>query len=426
MNVKNYVRALLCLYLTCLYSISHLNAQALQVGDRLPPEVWNLPLEVVNHPEGKKTITLEEYKDKLVILDFWATWCGTCIKSFPKLNDLQTQFGDKIKILNVTSENQEVISRFFSVGVGKKHSYVLSVINDTLLKKYFPYRSLPHLIWIDPEGRVLNTTRADQLSAENIEAVLGRNRPRLITKTDLDRERPLFLSEHFGDNMELRSYSVFAKGMYPGLPHGHFFKRTAEGKVYGRQMTNVSMMEILRPIAYELFREKGDAFNSKRLKILIDSSALQVPASGRENLYSYELIVPEHKADSLYHFMLADLNRYSGYSATIQKIPTDCLILIRTSETDKLKSKGGPSRNTFPKPASVLCNNPIQHMVTRLNESLPPDELIIDETGYTGKVDIEIKGTTDLAELRKELSRYDLDIVRARRDLDIFVIGLKM
>ncbi|WP_257667471.1 hypothetical protein [Parapedobacter tibetensis] len=45
----------------------------LQIGDTIPEALLNLPLQVVNHPEGKETITLADYKGKLIILDFWAT-----------------------------------------------------------------------------------------------------------------------------------------------------------------------------------------------------------------------------------------------------------------------------------------------------------------------------------------------------------------
>ncbi len=83
MNVKIYVRALLCLCLSLSFAPAPAQSPGtLQVGDTLPPELWDLPLEVIQHPEGT---TLSAYKDKLIILDFWATWCAPCVKSLNKL-----------------------------------------------------------------------------------------------------------------------------------------------------------------------------------------------------------------------------------------------------------------------------------------------------------------------------------------------------
>src|SRR5690606_33441091 len=82
------------------------SVKPLQIGDTIPEALWHLPLQVVNHPEGKDTITLNDYRDtKLIILDFWATWCVPCIKSLGKLDSLQKQFGEELTVLPATYED---------------------------------------------------------------------------------------------------------------------------------------------------------------------------------------------------------------------------------------------------------------------------------------------------------------------------------
>lgn len=44
---------------------------------------------------GEDSISLEDYKGKVVYLDFWASWCGPCRKSFPALSDLRERYADQ-------------------------------------------------------------------------------------------------------------------------------------------------------------------------------------------------------------------------------------------------------------------------------------------------------------------------------------------
>ncbi|TWI20346.1 TlpA family protein disulfide reductase [Sphingobacterium siyangense] len=399
----------------------------LSIGDQIPDELWDIPLQVVNHPEGKKTITLADYKGKLIILDFWATYCSPCIKNFPKLHTLQNEFGDRLKVLAVTKEDTDKITRFFKTGAGKEHTNVHSVINDSVLSKYFPHKTVPHIVWVAPNGKVLNTSQAEDITKANIQAVLDNRKTQILSKVDIDRNRPLFLSEHFTDNLKIKSYSIFAKGYYPGLPSGNNFKKTKEGKIYGRQMTNATIMSIYNPILYELFSKKGEQFNSNRIITEVTEPALlhlikKDEKSDKSNFYNYELIIPEEKADSLYYYMLADLNRYSEYTGTIEKRMVDCLVLVRTSKQDKLKSKGGQQKNTFPASPSILINQKIEAMLNLISDENFITLPIVDETGYNDNVDIEVSDIKNLANFKKELNRYDLDLIPAKRSLNMFVI----
>ena len=400
----------------------------LAIGDKIPDELWNLPLQVVNHPQGKKTITLSEYKDKLIILDFWNTWCVPCIRNFPKLRALQNEFGDKIKVLAVTQEDTDRITKFFKTGAGKEHTYVNSVISDSVLSKYFPHIGVPHIAWIDTHGVVINTTQAEHVTSNNIQKILNNQTTKMVSKIDIDRNKPLFLSEYFNDSMDLRTYSIFFKGYYPGLKSGGNFKKNKQGKIYRRQMTNLPIMDIYYPIVYQLFEDNGEQFNMSRAIIEVKDPLLlnwiSKPDSTFEltNLYSYELIIEKDKTDNLFNYMLENLNRYSDYIGAIEKRITSCLVLVRTSTKDKIKSKGGKPECTFPASPSILTNHKLSVMINMLSEGTPIKMPIVDETGYTGNVDIEISEVKDLASFKKELNKYDLDLKPGKRSLNMFVL----
>ncbi|MCH5685213.1 hypothetical protein LWM68_13735 [Niabella sp. W65] len=169
------------------------------------------------------------------------------------------------------------------------------------------------------------------------------------------------------------------------------------------------MMDIYYPIIYQLFDNNGEQFNISRAIIEVkDPSLLNwilKPDSTFEttNLYSYELVVPKTEADSLFYYMLEDLNRYSDYTGTIEKRMVNCLVLIRTSQKDRIKSKGGVPNCTFPASPSILSNHKLSVMINMVSDGTPIKLPIVDETGYTENVDIEVSGVKDLASFKKSL-----------------------
>ena len=416
-------------FMTLLFLQLPAQQKPLKIGDDIPEKVWSTPLSTINSPE--KTMELGKDRDKLILLDFWATWCGSCLKNFPKMEVLQQEFGDQIKIQPVTGQDMVTVQKFLTTKNGQRFKHLASVVGDTMFKSYFPHKGVPFFVWIK-DGKLINTTDAEQVTAENINKVLGGESTALQTVVQMDRTRPLMLDESFDRqrNLSLLNYSIFTKGSIPDIGGGGTFRYTTNKKVNGRQFTNLPLSDIYFALGYELFNlyHIKEYFTEKRMikevkdENLLMGSRTEEGLYKGENMYSYELIVPESQADSLYSYMLEDLNRYGPYTVKIETRPVKSLVLIRTSAIDKLSTKGGAYRCSFPRTPSILQNAPIKDMVNMLNGDGGIDLPMIDETGYTGKVDIKLSGVKSLQQLRKELAVYDLDIVETVKALRMMVV----
>ena len=150
---------------------------SLKVGDQLPEDFWKTKHQTYNGQDLTNQ-DLSEYKGKLLILDFWATWCGSCISNLPKLSKLQLDFTGKMKVILVncfnTRDNEKKISDFYV-----KRNDLLpapqlpTVINDRSLLQMFPHRIIPHYVWIDANGTVAAITNSQYINAYQIEQLLS-------------------------------------------------------------------------------------------------------------------------------------------------------------------------------------------------------------------------------------------------------------
>ena len=126
------------------------------------PDIKNLILtknlktyeNVIFKDENQKDINLEDYKGKLVILNFWATWCAPCKEEMPSLDNLQTNIDlSNLKIfpINIGQENLAKSELFFK----KLNIENLDIYLDppiTLAKK-FSLRGVPTTIFFNKEGK---------------------------------------------------------------------------------------------------------------------------------------------------------------------------------------------------------------------------------------------------------------------------------
>ncbi len=112
----------------------------LAIGDKLPKNI--ILGNVFNYPSD--ILRLDDFRGKMILLDFWATWCGTCIGGFPKMDAIQSEFGNQLKIIRVnaeqTGDTEEKIDRLFKKRKeSAKYSVTLLMSLRTLsCISYFP------------------------------------------------------------------------------------------------------------------------------------------------------------------------------------------------------------------------------------------------------------------------------------------------
>lgn len=113
--------------------------------------------------DGNK-VRLADYKGKVVVVDFWATWCGPCLKSFPEMKSLVEKYkaNDNVAFLFInTWENNNDFKRKVK-DIIESNAYPFTVLYDDqpqgepaeLVAKKFAVASLPTKFIIDEQGRV--------------------------------------------------------------------------------------------------------------------------------------------------------------------------------------------------------------------------------------------------------------------------------
>ncbi len=97
------------------------------------------------------TYALRNFDNDVILLNFWATWCPPCRAEMPSLQKLYNDYGDKITILLVTSEEEKVVRDYL-----KEYNYDLPVyFQRSAFSPSFQVRSIPTTFLIDKEGRIL-------------------------------------------------------------------------------------------------------------------------------------------------------------------------------------------------------------------------------------------------------------------------------
>ena len=137
------------------------------VSDSLEAES---PPDVELHELEGGIISTGDWRGRVVVLDFWATWCSPCLKGLPHLQKLRQDYGDDVVIVGVTSEPLMTVERFLETNPS---TYPILLDPESRASSVYRVSALPALYVIDAEG-VVREHFVGLQTEDTIRSALGR------------------------------------------------------------------------------------------------------------------------------------------------------------------------------------------------------------------------------------------------------------
>lgn len=368
------------------------------IGKKVPDLAFG---PIVNYT--KQNAKLSDYPGKLVILDFWATWCPGCIEAFPHLEALKEKFSEEIEILAISSsDSKERIEKFLS-----KKKTTLPIVLDTalVLKMQFPHRVLSHTVLIDADRITRAITTPEHITEEVIQNILDGKSVELKEKRydsswskedHLASEDAIFQFTLTPFNGGTQTLKPFKDGRL--LING-FFLRAIYEYAYGFPYYTRTVFEVENQDTYKAYQ------------------------------YSLEVIAPDMTESQVLAIMRDYLHRALPLQSKVEKRKVPVKVLKRIPGQLKVKQADPDSKPefSFSGRGMHMQNNPIDGRLTRFleNRLARKDEVtvVIDETGLLANYDIDIPWYPENPEnIHKELAKLGLELIDAERKVDLLIL----
>jgi len=385
-------------------------------------------------PENSFKLNSITINNKLLILDFWSTSCSSCIAAFPKLDSLQKQFSEKIKILPITEEKETYVNDFWKSNKYTRNLKLSSVVEDTVFKNYFKHRGVPHEVWIY-KGKVIAITDAQYVSSENIQKILKGDPISWPVKNDFNNypvETPLFTlddSQIDTNNTSFQYAAISASLAKENSPYlsSQGFVRSRSGRSIRSYMINTSILDAYITCLFniqkeELVRPSRILSPNQIIWDVADRSRYQYDKNYgyrqdwlKENAICFESYTADkgQSDQQLYQEILANLDGLFGLKVRWVKRNENVLILKKTS--------GNTLRNQ-----NKTLGTPywLSSVVYNLNQVANNPYVFMEENSVQDKL-VRLNGISwkNISGLNTELKKHGYTLEEVNRDVDKLIFS---
>ena len=378
-------------------------AQESKLGKKSPDLTFN---KILNFE--KSEATLIDFKGKIVILDFWATWCSPCIESFPHLEELQYKFPNDLQIITITSDPEVRIKRFLE---NRKTSLPIVIDEKKDFSEIFPHWVIPHTVLIDKSGIIKVIATPSEITEELITKILLGHEVNIEEKNqekEFGSPFPLSGNENFSYQVTITPYN--------DQFHTYSSSSGGEAPYTGRRIlaTNLAA-RLLFEIAHQF---------PPRVRTIVEVSDLSKFEWNKKNAICFDLIVPEDLGGQRFDIMKQQLEIYFGYQSLVEERvrPVKVLQRIKGIEILITESKAGtvPNSNETRNLLSMKAS-PIDKLAEFLEHQI--HQPVVNETNLAGLYDLEIPWYNESPEkIHEELKKIGLEIIDQERVIKVLVI----
>jgi uncharacterized protein (TIGR03435 family) len=379
-------------------------SQNLNIGDRTPELVFSDCLLPGNAEVVVKNVSLSSFSSKLVILDFWATWCGPCINAMPKLEKLQEKYKSKLQVIGVTTESMKRIQAFAK---NRPVKFMLAVDTGAAIRKYFEYRTIPHVVIVDGNGVVRAITGGEEITESVIDKLLRGETVSLPVKKDN------VTFDYDKDHFNAAPGTQWSFNIQPAVEGVGTLSKAGAGEFVNRRISMINfLIDGMYRMAYDM--------SSFRVEYEIDKAEFEYSKKG--NKYCLDVIVPPSQTVSTY--MQQELPRHFDVKAKLEKRKKTVYILKRNEQpfafpkSDTVNKYYG-SRSNYFSGRGVQVSALAEYLENFGKTGTP----VIDETGITGHYDIELEWQPEKkGDMQEVFRKAGFELVKEEREIDILII----
>ena len=104
---------------------------------------------------SKRSIPLSSLKEKVVLINFWATWCAPCIEELPSLNTLAEHYPKDLVVLAVSNESTDNIKNFLMAFPNFHPNFIPANIGRSQMLATFSVQAFPETYILNKKGQLV-------------------------------------------------------------------------------------------------------------------------------------------------------------------------------------------------------------------------------------------------------------------------------